>query len=104
MNRDDFKCQICLSGEKTLHVHHMYYESGLKPWEYEGSSLITVCEDCHDKDHAAIEYFEDKDILELFNDQGIPAYFLRYILYRLKNNELSRIEILEFAYGLELAK
>lgn len=31
-----------------LHVHHCYYISGRKPWEYEDALLITLCKKCHE--------------------------------------------------------
>jgi len=37
----------CGATEKTLHVHHKYYEKGLKPWEYPDTSLHCLCADCH---------------------------------------------------------
>lgn len=45
--RDEWECRGCFDTTKTLHVHHTHYEKGLKPWEYENYSLITLCEDCH---------------------------------------------------------
>jgi len=47
LERDEFTCQICFNTENTLHVHHCYYSKGRKPWEYEDSSLKTLCADCH---------------------------------------------------------
>lgn len=47
LQRENFCCEDCGSDEKTLHVHHTYYESGLKPWEYPGESLHVLCEKCH---------------------------------------------------------
>lgn len=47
MERDGFECVVCGSGEKTLNVHHGYYEKGLAPWEYDSQTLWTICEDCH---------------------------------------------------------
>ena len=29
----EFKCSNCGSSEKTLHIHHSYYEKGKAPWE-----------------------------------------------------------------------
>lgn len=50
LEREDFTCEQC-GGEKgealPLHVHHMYYERGLKPWEYPDESLRCLCETCH---------------------------------------------------------
>ncbi len=53
MERDNWTCQNCdVSGEgETLNVHHIYYESGKRPWEYDDSVLITWCEDCHKTIH-----------------------------------------------------
>ncbi len=36
---------------KGLNIHHKYYISGLKPWEYNNDALETLCEDCHHKWH-----------------------------------------------------
>lgn len=47
MQRADFSCENCGDKEKTLNVHHTYYEHGKKPWEYPDESLVCVCEDCH---------------------------------------------------------
>lgn len=35
----------------NLHVHHKYYQSNLKAWEYPDESLITLCWDCHEELH-----------------------------------------------------
>lgn len=51
LNRDGFKCRFCRSEEETLHVHHLSYIKGNDPWDYENSSLITLCHACHDYDH-----------------------------------------------------
>lgn len=47
MKRDEFACRHCKSKEKTLNVHHCFYEKGKKPWEYKKHTLVTLCEDCH---------------------------------------------------------
>lgn len=47
LERAAFCCENCGSGENTLHVHHTYYESGRKPWEYPDESLHALCEQCH---------------------------------------------------------
>ena len=46
-DRDEFSCCYCFSEEKTLSVHHGYYEFGKEPWEHENETLFTLCEDCH---------------------------------------------------------
>lgn len=51
MQRDSFTCQICGETEKQLHVHHTIYIPGREIWDYFDSNLITLCEDCHKKEH-----------------------------------------------------
>lgn len=47
LNRDGWECTDCGDGENTLHVHHLYYEWGLDPWEYPPEALRTLCDTCH---------------------------------------------------------
>jgi hypothetical protein len=49
LDRAAFRCDNCGSVEKTLHVHHCFYEKGKKPWEYPDTALRCFCEDCHQK-------------------------------------------------------
>lgn len=59
LNRDNFTCQICGSTDRMLHVHHTYYEKGKKIWEYGDDQLITLCEDCHEYEHAIDDSISD---------------------------------------------
>lgn len=61
MGRDDFTCRLCGEREATLNVHHLYYTKGALPWEYEDSSLLTVCGQCHEFLH---EYRFGESLLE----------------------------------------
>lgn len=56
MEFDGFTCRRCGAKDKTLNVHHMFYEKGKAPWEYDFQTLITLCEGCH----ASVEDFELK--------------------------------------------
>lgn len=47
LSRDNFTCQFCEAATRPLHVHHRYYKSGWKPWDYPDESLLTLCEICH---------------------------------------------------------
>ena len=47
MERDGFTCQFCNAKDKTLNVHHKYYQKGLEPWEYDDYTFVTCCEECH---------------------------------------------------------
>lgn len=65
--RDNFRCRKCRSN-KRLQVHHKVYVSGRKPWEYDDRYLITLCNDCHEKEHASRDISEfittDKKIIQ----------------------------------------
>lgn len=50
-----FACENCGADDKTLHVHHVYYDRDCEPWEYEDSALIALCKDCHDVEHLALK-------------------------------------------------
>lgn len=60
LQRDDFTCQICGCKEKMLHVHHTAYEKGKMIWDYPDEMLITLCEDCHEYEHALNDSIEDE--------------------------------------------
>ena len=55
---------------KALNVHHKYYVSGRKPWEYDNDALITLCQDCHCLEHKSTQTPVYKD---LYNKQ-VMAY------------------------------
>ena len=79
MQRDDFKCQICGGGDKTLNVHHLYYDKNKDYWDYTDEGLITLCEDCHEKEHG--EYKDGlNDVIEEMREFGITNYELLWFL------------------------
>ena len=47
MERAKFACEDCGDKDKTLHIHHGYYEYGKDPWDYKNNTLWCLCEDCH---------------------------------------------------------
>jgi hypothetical protein len=49
--RDGWKCQYCGDDKATLVVHHLRYEKNKEPWEGYEANLITLCQNCHKKDH-----------------------------------------------------
>ena len=51
LDRDGWQCRCCFEDKETLHVHHISYEKDKKPWEYHDSTLITLCEQCHEYEH-----------------------------------------------------
>jgi len=60
--RDAFMCVLCKSSKK-LQVHHKLYVNGRLPWEYHHDYLVTLCEECHKKQHdeQSIENFVTMD-------------------------------------------
>ena len=48
-----FECENCGNTEKTLHVHHKFYERNKNPWDYDTIDLSVFCTDCHKAWHIA---------------------------------------------------
>lgn len=93
--RDNNTCQNC-GDTNQLQVHHCYYESGLKPWEYPDESLITLCNDCHVRAtyglHNLVEELE-----YTLRKKGITAFDFKAIIVAIA--DLSRGEIMERLTG-----
>lgn len=51
MDRAKFRCENCATKDVTLNVHHKRYRKGAKPWEYQDSELVCLCENCHETEH-----------------------------------------------------
>lgn len=80
MNFDGFRCQLCGCTDKTLHLHHFTYEKGCKIHEYGRIGLITLCEDCHNKEHG--EYRKEFEYhLEVLKRKGYTWRELSLLLY-----------------------
>ena len=47
--RDNWRCTHCGNKTASLQVHHLRYDWGKSPWEYEDSHLKTLCEPCHEE-------------------------------------------------------
>ncbi len=57
--RDNNTCKHCGCRKKKgieMNVHHLRYYPNRKPWEYDESDLITLCRDCHKKEHIRIDF------------------------------------------------
>ena len=97
LERDDFTCQYCGCKERELQVHHRVYHKGAKPWEYDDSELITLCNRCHEVETEEKNYHYEtfKDICDLARGLGLSEQFIggafSYIfsvLEAISNNEL----------------
>jgi 5-methylcytosine-specific restriction endonuclease McrA len=49
LERAEWKCEGCGTGEVNLQVHHGWYERGLMPWEYPDGALYCLCDHCHER-------------------------------------------------------
>lgn len=59
MQAADWRCSSCSSEDRTLHVHHRRYVKGRKPWEYDNTDLISLCEECHTLFHQVDDRYKD---------------------------------------------
>lgn len=71
LNRDSFTCKKCGDTETTLHIHHIEYHKGKKPWEYENQHLDTLCSECHKH----IEYISKEIGRQFFDYHSIIKVF-----------------------------
>lgn len=49
--RDKYQCVNCGERNKTLHAHHLKYVHGKFIWDVPTWYVVTLCEDCHSKEH-----------------------------------------------------
>lgn len=70
LERDNWKCQMCGDEKSILHVHHKWYVSGRKPWEYSGKAYVTLCGVCHSSEHE-IESTARELIAAVFLHRGL---------------------------------
>lgn len=88
--RDHNTCQMCGCNDKPLSVHHLRYGENGSIYDVPDSALITLCEDCHQKQHLA-----KKDILSTIDDFrwiGYTDYEISLILRKLLYNNIGSTE------------
>lgn len=84
MQRDNFTCRHCGDSQSTLNVHHLEYNG--EPWEVQNDLLITLCEVCHECEHAYRKKAESS-LLSEFRKKGFNSshlYDLSYGVYRME--------------------
>lgn len=85
MQRDNFTCQHCGNTDKSLQVHHLWYSPLKKPWEYDNSAFITLCEHCHENETECNSslYSTFSDLKTIFGQQGLSKQLLDAIFCRI---------------------
>ncbi len=54
----NWQCESCAAAENVLlHVHHVFYISGRKPWEYHPATTVVLCDECHQIQHDMLADF-----------------------------------------------
>lgn len=92
MQRDHFTCQHCKDTKSTLNVHHCYYGKtvdGVRrmPWDYEISSLVTLCEDCHGYETDLARECKD-DLIEAMARNGAMSAQFFVLASAINNNPI----------------
>lgn len=86
LKRDNYTCCRCgkKQYESELHVHHLNYYPGKKPWEYLDVDLMTLCKGCHAEEHGIIppqsgwEYCGEDDLEDLIGICDVCGNPIRY--------------------------
>ena len=73
MQNAGFACERCNTDAVTLNVHHIVYRRGADPWDYDDDDLACLCEDCHEREHRAI------DMLRRLIRKGHPENIVRLV-------------------------
>lgn len=72
-----------------LHVHHKSYKENHLAWEYENSNLITLCEDCHQKEH--YQNHISKTHTNSINANNRSSIYQKYLTFFLNNIDFAQI-------------
>lgn len=75
--RDDWKCINCKCADKELHVHHVYYDGKLLPWEYPDRAYLTLCSSCHEEEHSDVEL---KFLINEYRKLGFTNFLINNML------------------------
>ena len=109
MQRDNFTCQLCgrgINDGTPLNVHHKKYIYGKLPWEYEDSSLVTLCENCHKKKHGKTRKNNDGIVFykALLKERDFSIREKIIISYILSHKNIESINKTEVAKKLNISR
>jgi hypothetical protein len=100
MELDHFTCCCCRATDKTLNVHHRWYDKGKMIWEYDNICLITLCEDCHKNEHNDLEKIQ-VNFMKVVGMETFTTYHYRAIAMILDkiNITLQSKDLMYYDYG-----
>lgn len=104
LNRDEWTCQMCYDKDRTLHVHHKYYNKESEfPWEIEDKALVTLCEECHESE--TVQYKVSADaLIEGVKVAGFFSNNVAYLANAFKKMEMQHMhDVVATAYGYAIS-
>jgi hypothetical protein len=58
LERAGWRCERCGAGHRSLHVHHLLYVRGAKPWQYALDCVQVLCDVHHRQAHRDVRQGE----------------------------------------------
>ena len=78
--RDGWRCRVCDQSSKTIHAHHTYYDNNTEgPWDYPTETIITLCEQCHEKEHTVLPAVRNNLVRRLSADGFVTSLDLMFL-------------------------
>jgi hypothetical protein len=78
--RDGWRCRVCDQKDNTLHAHHTYYDNNTEgPWDYPQETIVTLCDTCHEKEHAVLPAVRNNLVKRLSADGFVTSLDLMFL-------------------------
>lgn len=84
--RDNWRCTKCGATERSLQIHHLFYLSDMEPWEYDQTSLVTLCDNCHAKEQTRPKY--EEHLLQALRMKNFSAYEILGLSTAIHSNDM----------------
>lgn len=103
LERDEWKCKICENTDRTLHIHHKYYDEKThhEPWNIAKTALVTLCEKCHDKCDNDF-YYNNELAKSIYNCGAIKGQHLQATGMIIEATGMTFLELLRHLNDLKL--
>ena len=86
--RDGWQCTACSDDKSMLCVHHLECLPGRDPWDVPPSSLVTLCESCHNEETEQRPQ-EEANLLRLLRKNGFMASAIGEIVNGLEHSNIT---------------